>query len=787
MIISGKRNKVLSKAGICLTMVFSVFLVSAGTLPKLTEPFEKRQALQLPGQPEITPVHQIQGAGLTAIPGTYTIEAVVTGDYQQSDELSGFFIQEEIHDQDDDPDSSEAIFVFCGDCPVDVKEGNIVQVTGQTYEFFNMSQLLAIGYQDVIVIDQGDNIDLISPAIVDLPAAGPTDMEITFERYEAMLVTFAHDLAITELYQLARFGQIILSPADRQWQFTHLNTPDVSGYRQHTADSLKARIILDDFNNQQNMDPVIYPRPKGFAVDNYLRSGYTVKNLTGVLHWSWAGYTSTNAWRIRPMKTAPVLFQAAHPRSQEPKDVGGTLKVASFNVLNYFNGDGMGAGFPTSRGAHSKIEFERQTDKIVSALEKIDADIFGLVELENDYEDGQYCSAASLVKELNDKAGSDVYTYVIAPGSQIGDDEIAVGFIYNKTAVELAEGTTVAVLDSPPDVFQADQTNRASLAATFEQIGAGQQVTISVNHFKSKGGYGLEEICTSPDADANCDQYDGQGYWNHRRTRAAEAIIDWLARKPTGTKDPDVLIIGDLNAYAMEDPIMTLINSGYTDLVDAFIGPSAYSYAYDGRWGYLDYALSSQTLFHQVTGADIWHINSDEVSLLDYNDTIRDTGEKNWEAKPSKNELYNDGPYRCSDHDPVIIGLRLDSRPLCNGKPATIYVREDKYGKMFIVGGPMNGRRFKGKITGTIHDDVIAGTSGRDLIMGLAGSDLICAKAGNDRVFGGLGHDIIYGGAGQDKLIGNSGANKLYGGDGFDHCSSGAYWKTIYDSCEKKR
>ena len=70
-------------------------------------------------------------------------------------------------------------------------------------------------------------------------------------------------------------------------------------------------------------------------------------------------------------------------------------------------------------------------------------------------------------------------------------------------------------------------------------------------------------------------------------------LVNWLATDPTGTGDPDILLLGDYNSYAMEDPITAIKNAGFTNLIETFIGADAYSYVFDGQWGYLDHALGS--------------------------------------------------------------------------------------------------------------------------------------------------------------------------------------------------
>jgi uncharacterized protein len=166
-------------------------------------------------------------------------------------------------------------------------------------------------------------------------------------------------------------------------------------------------------------------------------------------------------------------------------------------------------------------------------------------------------------------------------------------------------------------------------------------VIVSINHLKSKGS-----ACTTPDAN------DGQGNCNAVRVAAATALRDWLATDPTETGDPDVLILGDLNAYAMEDPVTVLRNGGFTDLITTRIGAHAYSYAFDGQWGYLDHALASASLTSQVNGVAEWHINADEPSVLDYN--------VNFKTPAQVAGLYSPDAHRVSDHDPVVVGLTLN-------------------------------------------------------------------------------------------------------------------------------
>jgi predicted extracellular nuclease len=123
------------------------------------------------------------------------------------------------------------------------------------------------------------------------------------------------------------------------------------------------------------------------------------------------------------------------------------------------------------------------------------------------------------------------------------------------------------------------------------------------------------------------------------------------------------LIIGDLNSYDKEDPIDALIDGSddtpgtgddFADLLSVFEGETAYTYLFDGQLGYLDYALANQSMQGQVTGATAWHVNADEPDIIDYDTTFK---------MDAQDALYAPDQYRSSDHDAVIVGLRLDREP----------------------------------------------------------------------------------------------------------------------------
>ena len=637
---------------------FSICPISPGTDNSVCTP------------PPLVFIHDIQGSGTGVVnPGmTVTVQGIVVGDYQEDNQLDGFFIQEETADIDADPATSEGIFVYCGNnCPatyVDVAEGDLVSVTGVQEEFFNMSQLDVPQAGGSISIDTpAAGLGLVTPASIDLPVPGGfATVDLYYEQFEGMLVTFADVLTVTEHFQLFRYGEFMLSEGGKFTQYTQngalpLNATD---YNNHLDNVARRTIILDDLDNTQNSPltnivPVYHPQPNGFSTTTYVRGGATIPALTGVLHWSFAGQSGTDAWRIRPQITNPVSFtNPARPSTPTP---GGNITVASFNVLNFFNGDGLGGGFPTSRGADSIAEFDRQTDKIVAAIIAMNADVVGLMEIENDLDDGN-SAVEDLVDALNLVAGAGTYDFV-ASGVD-GTDEIKVAIIYKPAVV--APAGAHQVLDTA--AFTDPNTtgtpkNRPALAQTFQVIDStnpdvGTAFTVIVLHLKSKGS-----SCGAPDDDTTT----GQGNCNGTRTGGATELLNWLNTDPTGTggnfgtADTDFLVIGDFNAYFQEDPMQVFYNASYSNTLTS----GDYTYVFSGQWGSLDHGVSSSSMTTQVSGAGAWHINSDENALLDYNDTILDPSEASFHVKPTANPgLYDPNQFRASDHDAIVIGSNLE-------------------------------------------------------------------------------------------------------------------------------
>jgi len=734
--------------------------IATGSGGTLQSPGTKVDGSQFSGCPAEKKIHEVQGSGSASplVGQTVIVEGIVVGDFQDgasgtNGDFNGFHVQEEDIDADADPLTSEGIFVFDGNSPaVNVAIGDQVRVQGKVSEFNGLTELTSL--TGVTVLSSGN--PLPSAAVLSLPV---TSVD-AFEAYEGMRVTFPQALIISEYFNYDRFGEIVLT-SERHLTPTAQFEPGPDSI-QAAQDFLLDSITLDDGRSNQNPDPAIHPNGSNFDLTNLFRGGDTVANVTGVMDYSFSLY------RIQPTQGADYV--SVNPRTAQPADVGGSLKVSNFNVLNYFTtldtnpGSGNGPNIcgpnldQECRGANDANELARQRAKIVAAMSAINADILGLTEIENYPGD---VPTADLVSGLNDVFGAGTYDYIVT--GAIGTDAIRVAMIY-KPATVTPVGS-YAVLDSSIDSRFIDTKNRPTLAQTFMENSTGGVFTVAINHLKSKGS-----DCNDL---SDPDMGDGAGNCNQTRTAAAQALVDWLATDPTGSGDSDFLIIGDLNSYDKEDPIDAIkagpddiagTSDDYTDLAFQFQGEDAYSYVFDGQVGYLDYSLASASLASQVTGAADWHINADEPDLIDYDTSFK---------LPAQAAIYAPDAYRSSDHDPVITGLSLTvpppPLPQCNGQDATVFVD----GNGIIVGGLLDGQTYHGRLFGTYGDDVIVATDSNNTIFALAGNDIVCALGGNDTIFGGFGNDTIEAGDGNDVIFGEFGNDTINGGAGRDLVDGG--------------
>ena len=547
------------------------------------------------------------------------IEGIVT---LRMDE--GAFVQSLAPDAD--PATAEGLFVLPAPGQPALEVGQRIDAVGTVAESGDGAVLTTLA--DAVITLRG-SAALPAPVVLEsAPAA--------WEALEGMRVRVEAPLTVSGNDALLRFGEVDLAFGGRLFTPTEVALPGEPAQAVRAANAAR-RIALDDATSVENPATVAWlPQPLGGGVT--LRAGSVLHGVEAVVDERFGGH--------RLQASAPPARLEAAPRPPPPSIEGG-LRIAGMNLLNLFNGDGQGGGFPGPRGARDADGYARQLAKHVSLITALDPAIIAAQELENDGY-GPESAARELAGALN-AAQPGARWAVVAPDEKPGTDAIAVGILYRADRVE-ALGAPAVLRGGP-----FDWGSRPPLAQAFRAVGgtdAAPFAVVSV-HFKSKGG------CEDARG-ANRDQGDGQGCFNALRMESVEALARWLDGDPLRlggpAADARVALIGDFNAYGREDPMRALRDRGWIDAFETGVGGEAasseaanaaaadrYSFVFDGQSGRLDHALLSPAMAATLRGAAKWHVNADEPAAFAYDGALG--------REP--------GPWRSSDHDPMLMGFDL--------------------------------------------------------------------------------------------------------------------------------
>jgi predicted extracellular nuclease len=583
-----------------------------------------------------TRIHAVQGEGLVSplLGQTVQVEAIVTADFQDTADggLGGFFLQEADADQDGNALTSEGVFVFDDEFGVDVNLGDRVRVAGTVAESFDFTRIESVS--DVAVCATGQTGDTSAVALT-LPAADALE----FEALEGMRVQLPQTLTVSNVFGAVRYGEFAVS-SQRLFNPTQVAAPGVDAQAVSDANALD-RLIVDDARDGSNRLPLIHgsDNASSLDIDNPIRVGDRLSSmLEGVIGYSFGNY------RIQP--STPPAFAAPSVRPDAPvRSSEANVRAASFNVENLFNtldtgGSRCGPNALSCRGASTVAERNRQLVKLADAIERMQADLVALVEVENDADDA---AMALLVDALNTRAGKSDWRFVAS--GHVGSDAIKPGYIYRESV--LTPVGDLAVLDESIDPDFDTSRQRPALAQSF-RADNGALFTAVALHLRSKSCSGASGL--------DADQGDGQGCWNEWRRLSTAALLRWLDTSPTGVADADVIVMGDFNAYAQEDPVRAMLDAGYSNaaIVSNSNDPAVSGYVFQGESGSLDHALLSAAFAEQLISAQHWQINADEIPVFDYSEGDLPGGSL---LKPA--DFLSDTAERSSDHDPLVVDFAL--------------------------------------------------------------------------------------------------------------------------------
>ncbi|MDF2443053.1 MAG: 5-nucleotidase [Subtercola sp.] len=587
---------------------------------------------------------------------TVTTTGFVTAAYATGG-LNGYFLQSAGTGGAVDPRThraSDGIFVYLAGTPLSARIGDYLQVSGLVSEFGGLTQLSPPSAGSIVRLDSTGTTPP-APATTDYPA---TDGDR--ESLEGMLVEPRGDFTVTGLQSSAQFGQIELAAGTVPLVApTSVGAVGSAEYAATAANNRARAVWLDDGASTSFTSAAGSSKPLPY-LSNPVRVGASVTFTHPVV----LDYRNS-AWRFQPVNevtganeatASPARFGAT--RTPAPADVGGSIRLGTFNVLNFFpttgdertgctyftdragspvtvnNSDAAGCGV---RGAATRAHFLQQQSKIVSAILALGADIVSLEEIENSAKLGMPRDHALgvLVDALNAADRRADWRFVPSPAvvpALVDEDLIRTGFVYRSSVAEPVGETSILIGSAPfgnarePDA-QAFRPAYATDDETFLVVS---------NHFKSKSG-----------TDATGDNADtGQGAFNGDRTRQALALLDFAKTVSTETGTDRVFLVGDFNALSHEDPVLAIVAAGFTDLG---AGTGKASYSFSGESGSIDHLFASAAAGALVTGTDIWNINSVEAPVRQYS-----------AANANVSTFVNPkDPFRSSDHDPLVVGLAL--------------------------------------------------------------------------------------------------------------------------------
>ncbi|WP_347368897.1 ExeM/NucH family extracellular endonuclease [Vibrio vulnificus] len=637
--------------------------------------------------------------------------------------VKGFYLYDD--NADGNVKTSDGVFVKTSGAVSKDMIGQQICVRAKVNEDYGMTTLLPTG--NIWEVKNSTPVE-VTPVKLERIDSDDDTFRSTLERLEAMPVVLVEDMDAAEGNQDMRVSRTFSFDysAKRNNMVIAYKRPNPQPNQDHVAgsDAAKAqtaqnkdyRIVVESDEKPADGKIPYYPEFASDPHNNYIRINDSVVGMTGVLHYSYnefrliptANVTKANFVHNTPRTSSPVIKESYG-------DDGFTIKVATQNVLNYFNSPygGHDNQFGDNRGAESQQEFERQQAKIVEAIYGLDADIVGLMEVENNGF-GDFSAIRELLEAINAKYYKENYKdrfaresihnrYVFVGfdknGDQvldqfdtIGSDAITTGIIYRPSKVSVIAGKVIPmpwqdapmivdadgkpVVDGKGELAESGKNyQRNTVAATFRVLNTGKQLTVSVNHLKSKGSTCWDDYVGTKAVDD-----DAQGSCENFRVASTYHLGQEMAKI-----GGDQIVLGDMNSYAHEDPMLVLTSNptkkalkaadyikvgnkwqfngeqgpvitqtfGFINAVDykTPAGETSWSYSYNDEVGSLDHLLITESLKSRLVDAVDWHINAPESTLFDYSNKYKG-GDSN-EANP----FYKADAFRSSDHDSALVTI----------------------------------------------------------------------------------------------------------------------------------
>ena len=621
---------------------------------------ENSSISQLQGQGKRSPFVNKRSERAYRSDKVFTVQGVVTK--LKSGRNAGFFMQQTTATTLSL--ASTGIFVSTG-AIANIKLDSRVCVTGFVEEYYGMTRLQVTA--DITILDIA--VDSVVDSVADravrvkptniMVATADENFSETLERYEGMKVRLVNitDMRVTKpLYYDRRWQNYYMILSHQQINI-HPNTMAFPGSIHADQQALK--------NKQRRLYLQLAAGSSLTSDLDYMRVNDRVSGIVGVIDFSYGEFRL-----LVDNGLAQAQFKHSNDRQSLAPRTREHLRIASFNLLNYFNRAAGGSNNPLrqNRGATTLSALRKQETQLRDTLVVLDADFIGLMEMENNGF-GQHSAIRRLLDLVNQAIQDPSKHYAMVKprksdlhqGRYLGTGAITVAGFYRPTQLKLAN-TRVIQLPIQRSML-GNAYHRPALTPTFIRVSdnhsQSKRLTISVNHFKSKGSKCAEDKQRAArlkklKRKRNEDQQslrawqqakrtlaqDRQGHCAQFRTTAASVLAQALASE-SGSK----IILGDLNSYPKEDPLLVLTDYDVARYAYYKIAHSDYNYlgttllntktktgyGYhdpfvnqpDTGWTYsfkalgrLDYILLSPDLLSSLVTQKIWHINAAESHFV---------------------------------------------------------------------------------------------------------------------------------------------------------------------------
>ncbi len=521
------------------------------------------------------PICQLQGKGFVSNWGGQFVYAqgVVTADFDHRRGLIA--IQQANCDQD--PKTSDGIWVFLNQRAEIVQQGDYIQVGGTVQEYFGRTQIASRPDQITILSSQNPLPEAQELA----PPQDNSQSRLYFEAREGMLVrvSSANVIGPTDSYEATW-----LMPA----------TLDVKRLFYNDLRGTGGIFAVDDEGN--------------FALEPALKVGDQVGEVVGVLDEAYEAY---RIYLLRQPTIQESPFWGV-PQA-DPLPHGNAFRLATFNLANLFDTE----DDPTINDTVlSKTEYQRRLRKRALVIHEVlgEPEIIALQEVENEgvlrdllkqpeltapyeliWEDSPdlrgldvallYRSDRLSVSDVRQEQGCTSLIDGLGPD---GNQNVA----YPENSLTCDQNGD-GILDGNRIFLRPPLVVKMEMALQPSSLGR-QPFIVIVNHWKSK-----------------VEDTPGKLYTLPRRIEEAEFTAALIHRLRNEFPGVPLLLAGDFNDFPTSVPLQKLLSTGVTDLTQSAAAEQRYSYVYRGISQNIDYLFLDAGKGLQLYSIVPLHFNAD--------------------------------------------------------------------------------------------------------------------------------------------------------------------------------